>query len=167
MSLDWSSDLIALRISPSVKDTRYWHELSAQIIHNPVCLVESDCITAIIWLYLLIIIYIFLIIILYRLRKLCHGTHLSSGVDLKSSSAYVSPKQCLEHCMNNPRRRGLMPSDHSHERHYPRILNVELPPLPSAIPSNTIINELNHPIAEETSHPNLNYPQHAMIIWLV
>lgn len=57
-----------------------------------------------------------------------------------------------------------MPSDHSHGRHYSRILNAERSPLPSAIPSNTIINELNHPIAVETSHPNLNYPQHAMII---
>lgn len=57
-----------------------------------------------------------------------------------------------------------MPPDHPHERRYPRILTTELTLLPGAVPSNTIINELNQPITAETSLPNLHYPHHAMII---
>lgn len=56
-----------------------------------------------------------------------------------------------------------MPPDHPHESCYPLIPPAELP-LPDAVPSNTIINELNQPIAAETSLPNLHYPHHAMII---
>lgn len=57
-----------------------------------------------------------------------------------------------------------MPPDHPHERRYPRILTTELTLLPGAVPSNTIINELNQPITAETSLHNLHYPHHAMII---
>lgn len=56
-----------------------------------------------------------------------------------------------------------MPPDRPHERRYPRIPSAELSLL-AAIPSNTIINELNQPITAETSLQNLHYPHHAMII---
>lgn len=57
-----------------------------------------------------------------------------------------------------------MPPDRPHERRSPRIPTAELSLLPGAVPSNTIINELNQPITAETSLPNLHYPHHAMII---
>ncbi len=57
-----------------------------------------------------------------------------------------------------------MPPDRPHERHYPPIPIAEPAFLPGAVPSNTIINELNQPITAETSLPNLYYPHHAMII---
>lgn len=76
---------------------------------------------------------------------------------------HTFPWQCLEHCRDNPWRRGLMPPDRPHESCYPLIPTAELA-LPDAVPSNTIINELNRPITAETSLPNLHYPHHAMII---
>lgn len=59
-----------------------------------------------------------------------------------------------------------MPPDLPHERHYPCSPTAERSPLPGAIPSNTIINELNQPITAIASLPNLHYPHHAMIILL-
>lgn len=54
-----------------------------------------------------------------------------------------------------------MPPDRPHES---RIPSAELSLLPGAVPSNTIINELNQPITAETSLPNLHYPHLAMIM---
>lgn len=57
-----------------------------------------------------------------------------------------------------------MPPDRPLESRYPCSPTAELSPLPGAVPSNTIINELNQPITAEASLPNLHYPHHAMII---
>lgn len=57
-----------------------------------------------------------------------------------------------------------MPLDRPHESCHPLIPAAELALPPDAVPSNTVINELNQPISAETTLPGLHYPHHAMII---